>query len=77
MGGRRPDEYHVYVRHDDVPYFLAEDGTFVPDLDRGRVFDQIEDAFEVINRMTDGRELSREHEPGVIRNAYRFYKAPG
>lgn len=73
MGDDRPDEYHVYLRHDDAIYFLAADGTFVPDLEGGRAFDKIEDAFEVINAMTDGRDLPREHEPGVVRNAYRFY----
>ena len=73
MGEDRPDEYHVYLRHDGVIYFLAADGTFVSDLEGGRAFERIEDAFEVINAMTDGRDLPREHEPGVVRNAHRFY----
>ena len=74
MTREREDEYQVYVRHDFVTYFLAEDGTFVPDLGQGRVFHAIEDAFQVINRMTDGRELPRESEPGVLRNAWRFHQ---
>ena len=74
---RRPDEYHVYLRHADRTYFLAEDGCFVPELERGRAFTRIEDAFEVINRMVEGRALPREHEPGVVRNAYRWYGPNG
>jgi hypothetical protein len=68
---RRPDEYHVYVRHADVTYFLAEDGTFVPELERAKAFIDIEDAHAVVNRMAEGRELGRD-EPGIVRNARRW-----
>ncbi|MBK3403821.1 hypothetical protein H0176_10785 [Methylorubrum populi] len=72
MNTEREDEYHVYVRHDEVTYFLAEDGTFVPDLDRGRVFYELEEVFDIINRMTEGRDLPFESEPGMVRNARRW-----
>ncbi|KQP80326.1 hypothetical protein [Methylobacterium sp. Leaf117] len=69
--GRRPDEYHVYVRHAGVTYFLADDGTFVPEQRKGRKFMDIEDAHAVLNRIADGRELGKD-EPGIVRNAWRW-----
>lgn len=46
MDRKRRDEYHIFVGHDDVIYFLAEVGSFLPDLGRGRVFDTVEEVSE-------------------------------
>lgn len=69
---RKPDVYHVYVQHEDVSYFLAPDGTFVPELEKGRAFHDIQDAFDVVNQITEGRNLSRRDEPGVMVNAWKW-----
>lgn len=71
------DVYHVYVRHDDVAYFLAPDGTYVPELEKGRAFDDIQDAFDIVNKMTNGRNLSRKDEPGVVFNAWKWMGTDG
>lgn len=76
MNTARMDEYHVYASHDDVTYFLTQDGTFVPDRERGRVFADLDEVFDVMNGMTEGRDLPSESEPGMVRNARRWLK-PG
>lgn len=69
---RRPDTFHVFVRHDDTTYFLAPDGTFVPDLEKGCAFHDFQDAREVVDGMMKGRNLSRTDEPGVMKNAWKW-----
>lgn len=41
------DEFHIYVRHNGDAFFLAEDGSFVPEIGNARIFISWDDAFSL------------------------------
>ena len=66
----RADESHIYVRHDGDAFFLAEDGSFVPELGNARVFISWDDAFSALDALIGDRDLGND-EPGVVANAWK------